>query len=125
VSIQASGTWGFTSRAKNVSTLSASGTLSVSRSSGSGSALPSLLTQTAAVFAVTASLVVAAGIRNAAAPSNAGAATTRRENLSRLVRRNKASVRAPPTMSPIMAVMSGTLARRPTACNDRWRYSKR
>jgi len=31
----------------------------------------------------------------------------------------------PPTMSPIMAVMSGTLARRPTACNDRWRYSKR
>ena len=49
VSIQASGTWGFTSRSKNASTRSARGTLSVSRSSGSGSGSPSASRQMAAV----------------------------------------------------------------------------
>ena len=49
VSIQTSGTCGCTSRAKNASTLSPSGTLSVSRSSGLGSGLPSLSRQMAAV----------------------------------------------------------------------------
>jgi hypothetical protein len=48
VSIQASGTCGFTSRSKKALTLSASGTFSVSRSSGSGSGLPSRSRQRAA-----------------------------------------------------------------------------
>src|SRR5204862_7725336 len=43
--IEASGTWGLTSRLKNVQMFSLSGMFSESRSSGSGSGLPSLSQQ--------------------------------------------------------------------------------
>ena len=66
------------------------------------------------MIAVRALLAVAAGTRNTAAPSKAGAATARLENVKRLVRLNKVSVSMPPAMSPIIAVISGMVAKTPT-----------
>src|ERR1700722_6496954 len=60
-----------------------------------------------------------AGIRHAPEISIAGAATTRRENLSLPVFLYIASVRVPPTMSPTIPATRGSDAIVPTLFNDK------
>ena len=90
VSIQASRTCGFTSRSKNTSTRSTSGTLSVSRSSGSDSGLPSLSRQMAAVSSRSERAARMAFLAGAGSfmPVFVEASSSRRSNSSRSLTRS-------------------------------------
>src|SRR6202049_1599645 len=70
-------------------------------------------------IAVHAEWAIAAGIRQAPEASIAGAATTRRANLSLPVFLYTVSVRVPPTMSPTMPAKRGSDANVPTVFSDR------
>ncbi len=77
------------------------------------------------VRAVHSLAVVAAGMRQMAEASMAGAAIARRASFTRPVFLYSRSVKVPPTMSPTMPARNGSEANMPTACSERWRYSSR
>src|ERR1700730_1741328 len=76
-------------------------------------------------IAVQAWRVVAAGTKQTAEASMAGAATMRRANLRLPVFLYTVSVKAPPKRSPPMPAKRGREANMPAAFSERWRYSIR